>query len=117
MSIVDLSLDNFEKEINEPGRLVLMDFWGNNCRPCKAMLPLLKQVGLTYADHLKVVKVNVDEQPVLAEKYEVKGVPTLILLEDGKIQGQKTGYITPSQIRDWLEQHLPERKNKDERSG
>ena len=74
----------FEIEIEQSTRPVLIDFWAPWCGPCMALLPTVEGVASVYGDDLKVVKVNVDENPVLAEKFGVQGIPNLTLVKDGK---------------------------------
>ena len=82
--IIAVSDANFDIEIGESERPVLIDFWAPWCGPCMALLPTIEGVASVYGDDLKVVKVNIDENPLLAEKFGVQGIPNLTLVKDGK---------------------------------
>ena len=82
--IIAVSDANFDIEIGESERPVLIDFWAPWCGPCMALLPTIEGVASVYGDDLKVVKVNIDESPRLAERFGVQGIPNLTLVKDGK---------------------------------
>jgi len=82
--ISDVSDATFDVEIDQSERPVLIDFWAPWCGPCMALLPTVEGLASVYGDDLKVVKVNVDENPLLAEKFGVQGIPNLTLVKDGK---------------------------------
>jgi thioredoxin 1 len=72
---------------------VLVDFWAEWCGPCKSIAPMLEQIADERADSLRVVKVNVDENPGLARQFSVRSIPTLILFQNGKPQSQRVGAL------------------------
>ncbi|HVN96151.1 MAG TPA: thioredoxin [Syntrophorhabdaceae bacterium] len=76
---------DFAKEVLESGIPVLVDFWATWCGPCQAMGPVVDTVAGEYADKVKVLKLNVDENPVTPSKYGVRGIPTLILFNKGEV--------------------------------
>ena len=82
--ITAVSDANFDVEIEQSERPVLIDFWAPWCGPCMALLPTIEGLASVYGDDLKVVKVNIDENPLLAEKFGVQGIPNLTLVSDGK---------------------------------
>jgi len=82
--ITPVSDENFDIEIGQSERPVLIDFWAPWCGPCMALLPTIEGLASVYGDDLKVVKVNIDENPLLAEKFGVQGIPNLTLVRDGK---------------------------------
>jgi len=82
--ITPVSDENFDIEIGQSERPVLIDFWAPWCGPCMALLPTIEGLASVYGDDLKVVKVNIDENPLLAEKFGVQGIPNLTLVKDGK---------------------------------
>jgi thioredoxin 1 len=82
--ITAVSDANFDIEIEQSERPVLIDFWAPWCGPCMALLPTIEGVASVYGDDLKVVKVNIDENPLLAAKFGVQGIPNLTLVKDGK---------------------------------
>lgn len=84
MSVIHLTTDNFETEVMEARVPVLVDFWASWCGPCKMMSPVVDQIAEEMGENAKVCKINIDEQPELASKYNVMSIPTFILLKNGK---------------------------------
>lgn len=83
--IVVVDEANFEAEVAQSDRPVLMDFWAPWCGPCMALMPTLQALAPLYADSLKVVKINIDEAAALAERFDVRGIPLLMLARQGKV--------------------------------
>ncbi|MDG5497492.1 thioredoxin domain-containing protein [Niveispirillum sp. BGYR6] len=82
--VISVSDETYNVEIEQSEHPVLIDFWAPWCGPCMALLPTIEGLTSVYDGELKVVKVNVDECPQLAEKYGVQGIPHLVLVKDGK---------------------------------
>lgn len=93
-----LTDENFEEEVIESKKPVLVDFWATWCGPCMMLAPIVTEIAEEYADVLKVGKVNVDEQPVTSLEYKVSSIPTLILFKDGKILKKAVGYMSKSEL-------------------
>lgn len=83
-SIVPVSASNFDEEVSKSPLPVLIDFWAPWCGPCMAVLPTLEAVASLYEDSLKVVKINVDESPDLADPFNIRGIPHMTVVKDGK---------------------------------
>ena len=90
MSVLTITKDNFESEVKNSDKPVLLDFWASWCRPCLMAAPLIDEIAHEYAD-IKVGKVNVDEQPELAMKFQTTSIPTLIVFKGGNVAGRMVG--------------------------
>ena len=83
--------ENFKSEVIESSQPVLVDFWAEWCGPCKMIAPAIEELAADFDGKAKVVKVNVDEQPKLAQEYSVRSIPTLLFFRDGKVAEQLVG--------------------------
>jgi thioredoxin 2 len=101
--IVDADADNFDPEISA-SIPVLVDFWAPWCGPCKWVSPVIDEVGRTRAGELKVVRLNTDDAPAIAERYGIRSIPTLLLVEHGEEVDRLVGAVRKPQLEEWLEQ-------------
>ena len=101
MSVVEITVDNFDEEVLKESKPVLIDFWASWCGPCKMLSPIVDGLAEELTD-VKICKVNIDEQSALAEKYHVMTIPTLIVLKDGKLVKSSIGVQSKSFIIDML---------------
>ncbi len=90
--MIDLTKDNFDLEVIDEPTPVLVDFWASWCGPCQMASPVLEEIAKEYEGKLKVTKVNVDEEPTLAQKYSVMSIPTVVLFKDGKEIDRQVGF-------------------------
>ncbi len=97
---------NFQKEVLESEVPVLVDFYAEWCMPCKMFAPILEAAAEDYEDKLKIVKVNIDESPDLAQQYFVMSIPTLKLIKNKELAGNFVGAMTSDELEDWLDERL-----------
>jgi thioredoxin len=88
---VHVTTANFEEQVLLSDQPVIVDFYADWCGPCKMVAPVLEQIATEYTD-VKIAKVNVDEEPALAERYRVRGIPYMALFKEGKLAKQVIGY-------------------------
>src|SRR5216110_2307008 len=95
--------DTFADEVLQSDKPVLVDFWAEWCGPCRAIAPLLDEVASERQQDLRVVKVNVDENPELATRFGVRSIPTLILFQHGQPQAQRVGSLRRPELDAFLD--------------
>ena len=101
-SFMEITDDNFEKEVMESSKPVIVDFWAPWCGPCKAIGPMLEGLAGSYGDQLLFTKCNVDDNPVTPGKFGIKSIPTLIFFKDGKVMEQITGMVARGKVEDTI---------------
>ena len=97
MSVMHITSENFEKEVLQSEKTVLLDFWASWCGPCRMVSPILDQIAEERPD-IKVCKVNVDEEPGLAGQYNVMSIPTLMVVKNGTVVKESAGARPKAQI-------------------
>lgn len=102
MAEIILTSENFENEVLKSDKNVLVDFWASWCGPCKMLAPTIEAIAEEY-DSFKVGKVNVDDEPDLAQAYGISSIPTLILFKDGKAVDMMVGLRSKDEIVKWAE--------------
>ncbi|HPF78659.1 MAG TPA: thioredoxin [Alphaproteobacteria bacterium] len=102
MSSVNVSDADFENEVLKSNEPVMVDFWAEWCGPCKALSPIVDEVANEVAGKMKVVKVNIDENPAAPTKYGVRGIPTLMVFKGGELVDTRVGGMSKTQLSDWL---------------
>ena len=104
MSIITITKENFTQEVLNADTIVLLDFWAPWCGPCKMLSPMIEEIAQETSGKVKVGKVNIDEQPALADQFAVMSIPTLLLFENGQIKTSSVGVIPKEQILSLLQQ-------------
>jgi thioredoxin 1 len=104
--VVEIDDSEFEKKVKDAKGVVVVDFWAKWCGPCHAMAPHLEECAAAYDGRAKFFKIDVDDNPKTAERYEIRSVPTVIFFKDGKILDIGRGALSPTSLRERLERLL-----------
>ena len=104
---ITLTKTNFEAEVLKSDKPVLVDFWAPWCGPCRMLAPLLAELAEEKAGTVKVGKVNVDEEPELAAKYGISGIPAILLFKDGKVAGTSVGFKPKPELEAFIATNAP----------
>ena len=102
MSVIAISEKSFEEEVVNSNIPVLIDFWAEWCGPCKEISPILEEISDEMKDKIKIVKINIDENPNLPSQYNVQSIPTLIILKKGELIATKIGSSVKSELLSWI---------------
>ena len=104
--IVHVTDETFEHEVLKSDLPVLVDYWAEWCGPCKAIAPILEEISVEYAGRLKLAKLNIDDNPNAAVRYNVRGIPTLMLFRNGNMESFKVGALSKSQLSAFIDSNL-----------
>ena len=103
---LEITEANFEEVVMKSDKPVLVDFWAEWCGPCKAIGPALEEIAGEKLDSLSIVKLNIDENPLTPQKYNVRGIPTLLIFKNGEVVAEKMGALPKSQLESWIDQSV-----------
>lgn len=102
MNVVTVTKQNFENEVMNSDKPVLLDFWAGWCGPCKMLSPVIDEIADETVGQVKVAKINVDEQTELARQFKVMSIPTLVVIKDGQVVNKKVGVLPKENILDMV---------------
>ena len=96
----------FEAEVKKAELPVLVDFWAEWCGPCRMVAPILEELSEEFEGQLKVVKLDVESNPGIAQAYNIRGIPALLLFKNGQVAGQQIGALPKHQLKAWLSKEV-----------
>ena len=98
--------ENFKNDVLESKEPVLVDFWAEWCGPCKAIAPSLEEISNEMANKLKVVKINVDDNPTISQAYSIRSIPALMIFKNGEKVSEKMGALPKSALESWVNETI-----------
>ena len=106
MATIKTTDSDFSTDVLQADKPVLVDFWAVWCGPCKAIGPALEEISETHGDAVSIVKLNIDENPMTPQQFNVRGIPTLLLFRNGEVIAEKVGALPKSQLESWIVQSI-----------
>ena len=103
MSVKSIKENEFDSEVINSDKPVLIDFWAEWCGPCKEISPIFEEISDEMKDTVKVVKMNIDENPNIPNKYGIQSIPTMIIFKKGEPISTKVGVVIKSELKTWIE--------------
>src|SRR3954465_5597981 len=102
MGVGKVSDATFEAEVLKASETVVVDFWGEWCGPCRMIAPALEEIAGTVGEKVKIVKLNVDENPATASKYGIMSIPTLMMFKNGELASRQVGAAPKAKLEQWI---------------
>ena len=106
MATYTTSDSTFDQDLVSNEITTIVDFWAEWCGPCKQIGPILDEISEEKKDQIKILKLNIDDNPVTPQKYGVRGIPTLMIFQKGKLVDTKVGSLPKSALVDWINSYL-----------
>ena len=106
MSTIEISDDTFEENVIKKGQPIIVDFWAEWCGPCKQIGPILEEISDEYSDKITIGKLDVDENPETPGKFQIRGIPTMLLFNNGKLVDTKVGMSSKTDLKEWIEKNI-----------
>ena len=97
---------DFEQDVLKSAKPVLVDYWAEWCGPCKMIAPILEEISKEYGDKVKICKLDIDANQSTPQKYNIRGIPTLMLFKNGAVEATKVGALSKSQLAAFLDSHI-----------
>ena len=102
MATIKTTDGDFSTDVLQAEKPVLVDFWAEWCGPCKSIGPALEELSDAHGDAISIVKLNIDENPLTPQQYNVRGIPTLLIFKGGEVVAEKIGAVPKSQLEAWI---------------
>ena len=106
MSTIQISDDTFEEDVIKKGQPIIVDFWAEWCGPCKQIGPILEEISDEYSDKITIGKLDVDENPETAGKFQIRGIPTMLLFNNGELIDTKVGMSSKADLTEWIDKNI-----------
>lgn len=103
MGPVKVTDQSFQSDVLDSKTPVMVDFWAEWCGPCRQIAPALEELATEYQGKLTVAKINIDENPQVPTKYGVRGIPTLMIFQNGQVAATKVGALPKTKIKEWID--------------
>ena len=107
-SVKIVSDDSFDQDVLAAGTPVIVDFWAEWCGPCKQVSQHFEDLAKELGDKVRVVKLNIDDNPMTASRFGVRGLPTFMIFQDGKVTATHLGAMSKSRMVEWLKESAPQ---------
>ena len=106
MTTQKVSDSSFDQDVLKSDLPVVVDFWAEWCGPCKMIAPALEEIARTLGPKVKIVKLNIDENPATPSKYGIRGIPTLMIFKNGQVSATKVGAAPKNVLQSWIDQSI-----------
>ena len=106
MSTIQISDDTFEENVIKKGQPIIVDFWAEWCGPCKQIGPILEEISDEYSGKITICKLDVGENPETPGKFQIRGIPTMLLFNNGELIDTKVGMSSKADLTEWIDKNI-----------